>query len=182
MLPGDMSMFVNLIKRDWTFGGLVISMFSLALTQWVNLSYPLVLILGIILFSTWDAIVYESVAKSDNRENLVRYRIGQTSIQILTIILLGLITHWNTWVVFGFVYLWWMGVCDVMFYTLLGKLNVMLDYGDMPWLWWTPLGTMNKWLGRKTAGIEVFHITLYSAILWFALWFLLPRIHHLTIF
>ena len=68
MLPGDMSTFINLIKRDWSFPALVLSIFGLALTQWVHLSYPLVLGLGLTLFSAWDVIGYESVARSDKRE------------------------------------------------------------------------------------------------------------------
>lgn len=176
MLPGDMNLFVNLIKRDWSFGALVLSIFGLALTQWVNLAYPLVLGLGLTLFSAWDVIGYESVAKSDRRENMVRYRIGQTSVQLLTIILLGVITHWNAWVVLGFIYLWWMGVCDVLFYILLHRLRDMIEYGDMFWLWWTPVGMMNRWLGRPTTGISVFWVALYTVIIWYSLWFLFPLI------
>jgi hypothetical protein len=176
MLASDLSTFINLIKRDWSFPALVLSIFGLALTQWVNLSYPLVLGLGLTLFSAWDVIGYESVARSDKRENMVRYRIGQSSVQLLTIILLGVITHWNTWVVLGFIYLWWMGVCDVLFYILLNRLRDMVEYGDMPWLWWTPVGMMNRWMGRPTRGIAVFHVSLYAVIIWYAIWFLFPII------
>jgi hypothetical protein len=181
MLASDLSTFINLIKRDWSFGALVLSIFGLAVTQWVNLSYPLVLGLGLTLFSAWDVIGYESVARSDKRENMVRYRIGQSSVQLLTIILLGVITHWNTWVVLGFFYLWWMGVCDVLFYILLNRLRDMIEYGDMPWLWWTPVGMMNRWSGRPTTGISVFWVSLYAVILWYVIWWLYPavRIHSL---
>jgi hypothetical protein len=176
MLPGDMNIFVNLIKRDWSFPALVLSIFGLALTQWFEFTYPLVLGLGLTLFSAWDVIGYESVARSDKRENMVRYRIGQTSVQLLTIILLGVITGWNAWVVLGFIYLWWMGVCDVLFYILLGRLRAMVEYGDMFWLWWTPVGMMNRWMGRPTRGIVIFHNSLYAVIIWYAMWFLFPII------
>jgi hypothetical protein len=107
---------------------------------------------------------------------MVRYRIGQTSVQLLTIILLGVITGWNAWVVLGFIYLWWMGVCDVLFYILLGRLRAMVEYGDMFWLWWTPVGMMNRWMGRPTRGIVIFHNSLYAVIIWYAMWFLFPII------
>jgi len=96
MLPGDLSLFWTLIKRDWTFPALIVSLFGLSLGQWINISNPLILILGLILFSSWDAVCYEIAGRSDKRENMVRYRIGQTSVQILIITLMGLLSDWNT--------------------------------------------------------------------------------------
>lgn len=182
MLQGDMSEFINLIKRDWSFGALVLSILGIALAGVIPLPNPLVLGLGLTLFSAWDSIGYESVARSDRRENLIRYRIGQTSVQLLIIILLGVITHWNTWVVLGFIYLWWMGVCDVLFYILLNRLRDMVEYGNMPWLWWTPMGMMNRWLGYPTTGTSVMYISLYMVIIWYAVWFLFPIIRLKTLF
>lgn len=183
MLPGDLSLFWTLIKRDWTFPSLVVSLFGLSLGGWINIGNPLILILGLILFSSWDAVCYEIVGRSDKRENMVRYRIGQMSVQILIITLMGLLSDWNTWVVFGFFYLWWMGVCDVLFYILLGRLRDMVEYGDMFWLWWTPLGMMNRWKGKETSGISVFHIAVYAVVLWYSIWwFSHPAIRLHTLF
>lgn len=178
MLPGDLSLFWSFIKRDWTFVALVISLFGLSLGGWMNIGNPFILMLGLILFSAWDAICYEVVGRSDNREHMIRYRIGQTSVQILIITLLGLLSDWNAWVVLGFFYLWWMGVCDVIFYILIGRLRDMLRYGDMFWLWWTPLGMMNRWTGKETSGISVFHIAVYAVVLWFIIWLFYPSISY----
>jgi len=182
MLPGDLSLFWTFIKRDLSFPALVVSLFGLALDGWFGISNPLILLLGITLFSAWDAICYEIAARSDNRENMVRYRIGQTSVQILIITLMGLLSDWNTWVVLGFFYLWWMGVCDVLFYILLGRLKDMVRYGDMFWLWWTPLGMMNRWMGRGTSGISVFHIAVYAVILWYVIWLFYPAVRFASLF
>jgi hypothetical protein len=107
---------------------------------------------------------------------MVRYRIGQMGVQILIITLMGLLSDWNTWVVLGFFYLWWMGVCDVLFYILLGRLQDMVKYGDMFWLWWTPLGMMNSWMGKQTSGISVYHIAVYAVILWYSIWWFYPSV------
>jgi hypothetical protein len=176
MQVGDWNVFKKLVSSDWTFVALITSFFVLCLGQWVAIPYPILLGAGLTLFTAFDVYGYGSIDHSD-RGFLTRYRIVQVIVQWLVFILLGLLTHWNTWVCFGYVYLWWMGVCDVLFYILLGKFNVMLSYGDMPWLWWTPIGIFNRYSGRTTAGLEVFHITLYSVILWFSIWVFRPSIH-----
>jgi hypothetical protein len=181
MKDGDLGGFWNLIRRDYTFVALVLSLFGLGLGQYISLPYPLILTLGLFLFSAFDAIGYESVAHSPKREDLIRYRIGQSTIQWLVFILLGLLTHWNVWVLGGYVYLWWMGVCDVLFYIMLKKEEELFFYADMSWLWWTPLGFMNKLLDRSTSGREVFYITVYSSIIWFSLWFLKPMVRTFSI-
>ena len=182
MLSGDISGFMNLIKSNSSFLGLVLSIFGLALGEVISLPNPLVLGLGLTLFSAWDSIGYESVARSDNRENMIRYRICQTSVQLIIIILLGGITHWNTWVVLGFIYLWWMGVCDVLFYALLNRLQVMVAYGNMSWLWWTPLGIMNRLMGRETSGVSAYYIAVYAVIMWYSIWWLYPSIRVYSLF
>lgn len=182
MLKGDDSLFINLIKRDWTFPAFVFSLIGLFGSAFIDIPNPLILAFGLILFTAFDVFGYGSVEQSKDRENLVRYRIIQTGFQWTLFLLLGIITHWNTWVTIGYIYLWWMGVCDMLFYVLLGKLGDMLHYGNMFWLWWTPIGMWNKWNGRETSGKEVLHITLYSAILWYAIWILFPSIQSLRLF
>ena len=181
MRKGDGQGFWNLIRRDTSFPALVLSLFGLGLAQWIGFVYPIILVLGLILFTSFDVIGYESVAHSTKREDLIRYRICQSTIQWLTFILMGLLTHWNVWVLGGYVYLWWMGVCDVLFYILLGKEDELISYADMSWLWWTPLGMMNHWMDRSTSGREVFYIAVYSVIIWFGLWFWKPATHNMSI-
>jgi hypothetical protein len=94
---------------------------------------------------------------------------------------MGLLTHWNLWVLGGYVYLWWMGVCDVLFYVLLGKEDELISYADMSWLWWTPLGMINRLTDRSTSGREIFYLAVYSVIIWFAMWFWKPATHEMSI-
>jgi hypothetical protein len=182
MREGDDSLFFNLIKRDWAFPAFVFSLIGLFGSVFIDIPYPLILAFGLILFTAFDVFGYGSVEQSTDRENLVRYRIIQTGFQWTLFLLLGIITHWNTWVTIGYIYLWWMGVCDMLFYVLLGKLGDMLNYGNMYWLWWTPIGIWNKLNGRETGGKEVLYITVYSAILWYAIWVLFPNIQRLRLF
>jgi len=182
MKKGDLMGFWNLIRRDGAFPALVLSLFGLGIANYINLGYPIILTLGLILFTSFDVIGYESVAHSNKREDLIRYRIGQSTIQWMTLILLGLLTHWNGWVVLGYVYLWWMGVCDVLFYVLLKKEDELLSYADMSWLWWTPIGLINGIMDRSTGGREVFYISVSSVILWLSVWIFRPSIHSMSIF
>ena len=182
MRKGDLGGFWNLIRRDMSFPALVLSLFGLGLAQYINLGYPIILALGLTLFTSFDVIGYESVAHSLKREDLIRYRIGQSTLQWLVFILMGLLTHWNLWVLGGYIYLWWMGVCDVLFYVLLKKEDELLFYADMSWLWWTPLGLMNRVMDRSTSGREVFYAAVSSVILWISVWVFRPLSHSMTIF
>ncbi len=176
-----MELFNTLVNKDWSFWTLITSFFMLCLSQFIEVGYPIILLCGITLFTSFDIIGYESVAHSANRNDLVRYRIIQTMVQWLVVFILGVLTQWNAWVVFGFVYLWWMGVCDMLFYVILGKYKQLLSYGDMHWLWWTPIGNINKIIGRKTSGLEVFYITTYSVIMWLSIWVFKESTHNKTI-
>jgi hypothetical protein len=182
MRDGDDSLFINLIKRDWSFPAFVFSLIGLFISGIIDIPYPLTLAFGLILFTSFDVIGYESVAHSTDRENLVRYRIIQTGFQWTLFLLLGMITHWNLWTTIGFFYLWWWGLCDVLFYILLGRLHEMTRYGNMSWLWWTPFGIWNKLIGRETGGKEVLYLSLFSGILWYVLWVLFPTIHIMRLF
>ena len=176
MRDGDGNLFINLIRRDWAFPAIILSLLGLWGGAIIDIPHPILLAFGLIIFTAFDVFGYESVAHSTDRDNLVRYRIIQTVFQWTIFLVLGLLTHWNLWTTLGFIYLWWMGVCDVLFYIILGRLGQMKHYGDMFWLWWTPIGIWNTINGRNTSGTEVLYITLYSAILWYSIWILWPNI------
>ena len=176
MKQGDGNLFFNLIRRDWAFPAIVFSLLGLIGGAIIDIPNPILLAFGLIIFTAFDVFGYEAVAHSTDRDNLVRYRIIQTVFQWTIFLVLGLLTNWNVWTTLGFIYLWWMGVCDVLFYILLGRLHEMTKYGNMFWLWWTPIGIWNTLNRRETGGTEVLHITLYSAILWYAVWILWPNI------
>ncbi len=182
MRDGDGNLFINLIRRDWAFPAIVFSLLGLIGGAIIDIPNPFILAFGLIIFTAFDVFGYASVENSKDRDNLVRYRIIQTVFQWTIFLLLGLLTHWNLWTTLGFIYLWWMGVCDVLFYVLLGKLKDMLGYGNMYWLWWTPMGIWDKINGRETGGVPVLHITLYSVIIWYAVWILFPSIQTMTLF
>ena len=177
MRDGDLELLLKLVKGNPSFTEFVLSLLILLIGSIVPLYYPLILLAGLFIFTSFDVIGYESVAHSKNRTDLIRYRIIQTGFQWLTLGYMGVITHWNLWVIVGYFYLHWMGVCDVLFYVLLNKVNDLLNYGNMPWLWWTPLGILNKWMGRWTSGKEIFYLSIVITFIWFLVWFLYPSVH-----
>lgn len=180
MRSSDLELFWNLATKDYTFLGLVVSLIGLISGTLFGIPHPDILIFSLLTFTAYDAIGYESVAHSDDRTNLVRYRICQTTYQWVIALFAGLLSHGSVWVVGGYIFLWWIGVCDMLFYILLNRLDEMYKYGNMPWLWWTPLGIINKFLGRDTTGRDLTIVCVSGTIIWFALWYIFPSIRTLT--
>jgi len=46
----------------------------------------------------------------------------------------------------GFTLLWWFGLCDLVYYIF--SKQPFMEFKTMPWLWWTPLGIINKLRGH----------------------------------
>jgi hypothetical protein len=180
MRPNDLLLFWNLITKDYTFVGFVVSLVGLFSAAFFNVSIPDVLIFALLSFTSYDAIGYESVAHSEDRTNLVRYRICQTGYQWVIALVVGILTHGSIWAVGGYIFLWWIGVCDLLFYALLNRFSEIYTYGNMPWLWWTPLGIINKILGRDTTGRDLTIVCVIGTVIWFSLWFLFPSIQNWT--
>ena len=180
MKPSDLQLFWNLITKDYTFIGLLVSIVVRLYSAFFNVPTPDILIFSLLTFTAYDAIGYESVAHSEDRTNLVRYRICQTTYQWMIALLTYVITGGLVWAVVGYIFLWWIGVCDMLFYILLNRLDEMYKYGNMPWLWWTPLGIINKFLGRDTTGRDLTIVCTVGTIIWFILWYLIPSVRTLT--
>ena len=167
MKPEDKNLFIRLLTMDGGVITVATSLIGLIVASLLGATPPIVLTFALLLFTSFDVVGYDSVALSPDRMNLVRYRVIQTCFQWTVFVLVGLITDWNLWTCVGYILIWWMGVCDVLFYVLIGKLGQMLTYENMPWLWWTPLGIINKLLGRQTSGVSVFIISLWTIIIWY---------------
>jgi hypothetical protein len=172
----DEKLFKELFESDWGVVGVIVGMVGIFGGPLWGFSPAVTLAASLLLFTSFDIVGYNSVALSPNRMNLVRYRVIQTCFQWTLFLTVALITEWNLWATTGYVLLWWMGVCDVLFYILVGKLRDMLIYEDMPWLWWTPIGIINKFLGRQTSGEMVFIISLWTVIIWFGSLYLVENL------
>ena len=165
----DKRLTKELIQQDWGFTTLGLSTMGLIISATIGLPHVATLTLALLLFTSFDVIGYNAVTFSPNRMDLVRYRAIQTVFQWIVFTLVGTITDWNLWTCVGYIILWWIGVCDVLFYVLIGKQKQMQGYEHMPWLWWTPLGIINKRLGRTTNGNEVYNVAIWSTIIWYSM-------------
>jgi hypothetical protein len=181
MNPDDKKLFLNLLRKDYAVVTLALTLVGFLFNTTVGLPVPATLVLALLAFTAFDAIGYESVAHSTNRMDLVRYRVIQTHVQWIVFILCGALTHWNLWACVGYILLWWMGVCDVLFYVLLNKQKELLAYEGMPWLWWTPIGIINSSMGRQTSGKMIYSIAIWTTITWFSLLILFPSLRYHTI-
>lgn len=103
---------------------------------------------SVLLFSSMDAIGYfhlvwggnQNIPANNQQERLVSYRFIQTVFQMLVSI--ALYTNVDAMSAVSFNLMWWFGVCDILYYILL-KQN-FFGYGDMFWLWWTPIGILRS--------------------------------------
>jgi hypothetical protein len=179
-VKSDLELFMQLATKDYAFLALVISLIILIVSAFTPMYPPLILLLSIVSFTAFDTIGWESVAHSDERMNVVRYRIDQTTFQYIIAALATSVSGGLVWVTVGYILLWWIGLCDVLFYYLLKKEADLYSYGNMSWVWWTPLGFINKILGRDTTGKELATISFIGLIVWLSLWFLFPSLQTLT--
>lgn len=175
-IKSDLELFVQLATKDYAFLALVISLIGLIVSSFTAVYPPLILLLALLSFTAFDTIGWESVAHSEERMNVVRYRIDQTTFQYIIAALATSVSGGLVWVTVGYILLWWIGLCDVVFYYLLKKQADLYSYGNMPWVWWTPLGMINKLLGRDTTGKELATISFIGLIVWLILWFVYPSL------
>lgn len=175
-IKSDLELFVQLATKDYAFLALVISLIGLIVSSFTAVYPPLILLLALLSFTAFDTIGWESVAHSEERMNVVRYRIDQTTFQYIIAALATSVSGGLVWVTIGYILLWWIGLCDVVFYYLLKKQADLYSYGNMPWVWWTPLGMINKLLGRDTTGKELATISFIGLIVWLVLWFVYPSL------
>lgn len=175
-IKSDLELFAQLATKDYAFLALVVSLFGLIVASFTPVYPPLVLLFSLLSFTSYDTIGWESVAHSEERMNVVRYRIDQTTFQYIIAALATSVSGGLVWVTVGYILLWWIGLCDVVFYYLLKKQADLYSYGNMPWVWWTPLGIVNKYLGRDTNGKELATISFIGLILWLVMWFIFPSL------
>lgn len=179
-IKSDLELFYQLATKDYAFVSLVISLIGFIISAFTPLSAPIILALALLSFTAFDSIGWESVAHSEDRMNVVRYRIDQTTYQYIIAALATAVSGGLVWVTIGYILLWWIGLCDVLFYYLLKKEADLYSYGNMPWVWWTPLGIYNRIMNRDTTGKELATISFIGLTLWLIIWFIFPSLKTLT--
>lgn len=169
----------GVITRDWSFLALLVSVLGFGIAAVVPMSPVWILILAIVSFAAFDVIGFESI-RNVGGDSLIAYRICQSAFQWMISILATSLSGGLLWVGFGYTFLWWVGVCDWLYYPLRREYEYV-KYTDMFWLWWTPLGIVNKALGRRTNGVQFTIVSVSALILWFLLWVYVDLSHTLTV-
>lgn len=137
-----MNILSRLFKEDNTF--LIFLLSSLTLIFGIYLpNIYLQVISSIFLFAAWDSFGFKYVLTQDqtipiDKESLPNagYRICQTTFQIILSVLLFSIS--GIYAAAAFMIGWWFGTCDLIYY--LCTKEKFWEWGDMNWVWWTPIG------------------------------------------
>jgi len=138
--------FFKIIFKDYTFISFCISLIGVIASAIFNIPI-LALLSGVILFSAFDAFGYyyatthyqTSPQDGEYFEWMAAYRVIQTGFKIL----MGYILFTTSMcVVVTFLFMWWFGVCDWLYYILLKQ--KYLIYKNMFWLKWTAWGIFTK--------------------------------------
>lgn len=126
--------FIRFLKLDYSGIVFILTTLFYALTL-LNFSLnPFILYLLLLLnFSSFDRIGWFHL-KPQSEGQVVGYRI----IQHGYLILLGAsLFHLGVGPTIAFVFSWYMGVCDLLYY-IVGKEFNYMSYTNMYWLWWCP--------------------------------------------
>lgn len=120
---------------------------------------------SILLFSSFDVIGYYYIltnkqTRSYSKKNipLVIYRILQTIFQVL--IILALIFFGQVIPALLFIFCWWLGTCDWLYYILTKQPYLKLE--NMFWLWWSLPGIIFK---HNTSGKHLYLFSINSLII-----------------
>lgn len=122
------------LKLDYSGITFIITTLIYALTIFdTNLNHFLLYIVLMLNFASFDRIGWFHL-KPETETQIVGYRI----IQHGYLILLGAsLFHIGVDVSVAFIFSWYMGVCDMLYY-ILGKEYEYMSYTNMYWLWWCP--------------------------------------------
>lgn len=94
------------------------------------------------------------LTEANFNEYKIVYRILQAAVQILLlnlIITVSLIHENTAALLIAWLFTWWFGFCDYLFYKILSQ-NEMLEFHDMTWLSWTPYGIFLKLFKKPIEG------------------------------
>lgn len=146
--------FTHALTADLSVVALLIS--AVNIVAGVIFTLPaLATISAVVQFAAFDVVVFKHIHHGNEQDMQGRayYRIVQGVYQYgLLLLLLHLFGYWCVL----YMVLWWIGVCDYMYYVFLG-VDTPLDVNDMYWVDWTLQGILCSLLfGRNLTGKE-FH-------------------------
>jgi len=125
-------------------------------------------IISIFVFSMFDVFGYSEIVRKKynlNKTALYIYRIIQTIVQWSIAIY---VWQFYPYVAILYILSWWFGVCDHLYYVLNDDerdwyfSNATID---MPWLWWTSFGILDKKLMNNKVNQNVANWTMSISLL-----------------
>lgn len=140
----------NLFARDRVLWYLVLAILNAVVAVSFGF-YTGYVFCALVLFAAFDAYGYFYLTQgntygSEDQIRTATYRICQNMFFVLLIAVLLLIAPWH--VAAMFVLLWWLGVCDYLYYEMLRQMDYLNSCEDMPWLWWSPYGIVLRLQGK----------------------------------
>jgi hypothetical protein len=154
----------TLLRRDrilwWLLIGIIEFVIGAAFASHVAVVFG-----ALVLFTVFDCYGFEYLTHDYRTYGLeyeikkAAYRIIQNMFFVLLILLIWLVDEWHAAVMF--VFMWWLGFCDFLFYDFLKKMDELDKQEDMFWLWWTPYGAILQKLGKP---IHVKYLKIFSVV------------------
>lgn len=128
---------------------------------------PWIMVLVAVLnFGSYDVLGFTIAKKADS--DVTVYRVLQVVYQAMLCHLLWS-SHDSLPAVLAFVWLWWWGVCDLLYY-LIGNWNdyqFLLTGKNFYWLWWTPYGLLGRSFNWTPSGRHLIYFSVLSILLYF---------------
>lgn len=128
--------FISFLRLDYSAIVFILSTLIYTLTLFPLDLHPFILYIVLLLnFSSFDRIGWKHIIQyNSNTIQIVGYRI----IQHGYLILLGAsLFHIDPSVSIAFLFSWYMGTCDLLYY-IVGKEYNFIKFTNMYWLWWCP--------------------------------------------
>jgi hypothetical protein len=141
------------------------SIIYLVFSQFIGVNKYLLLASAILNFSAFDVIGFRLA--NDTSLGVTLYRVIQVGYQLLILYILYMVNQ-TFELPLAFIWLWWWGVCDLLYYIIAKQFDYVLSPNskNFYWLWWTPYGLLGGLFhvaptGRQLLGFSVFSILLY---------------------
>ncbi len=153
--------FKHAFYNDGTVIALIVS--AMAIVFGIRYEAMLIAVVGaVVQFAAFDAIVFRYVHRQNESDMQGRayYRIVQAVYQYGLLLVLAQSFGW--WSLL-YLALWWVGVCDWLYYVLLNEKSIS-NVQDMYWVDWTPQGILCKLLFKRNLTGREFHSWMWVLV------------------
>lgn len=147
--------FEHVFTHDHTATILLLTAVGVIISTALGLPYVAVLN-AVAHFAAFDAVVFRHIHQGNEQDMQGRayYRVVQAVYQYGLLILLW---HFFGWWSVLYMALWWVGLCDWLYYVLLG-FDPIDPTGNMYWVDWTVQGIVCKLILRRNLTGREFHV------------------------